>query len=161
MSLIEELYDSKSVQIIRSLYQEDPSSREQLYRAFAGKILEKSETFLTSRPLDILCLICSIADFASSKEECHKVAIIVHKGINAEKPLPYILDDKGFALAEKTLVALSFFKNAMDYRNKHSGAPSSDYYRKVSKTVFEYNGHTDIAEHHEQWESFLGEMFVV
>lgn len=161
MSLIEELYDSKSVQAIRSLYTDDPTIKEQLYQAFASKILEKSDTFLNSKPLDILCIICSIAKFASSHEECHKVAIIVHKGMQLENPLPYVIEDRGFLLAEKTLVSLSFFKAAMERRNKYSGAPSADYYRKVSKMVFERNGHLDIAEHHEQWESFLSEMFVI
>lgn len=160
MSLIDELYDPRSVQLIKSLYKDDPAAKEQLYVAFANRIMEKSDIFLTSKPLDILCILCSTANFAESKEECYQVAIIVHKGINRENPLPYILDDQGFLLAEKTLIALSFFKAAMDHRNRYSGAPTSDYYRRVSKLVFERNGYSDIAEHHEKWESFLGEMFI-
>ncbi len=160
MSLIEELYDPKSVQLIRSLYKDDVHAKAQLYDAFAHRIMERSDIFLQSKPLDILCILCSTAKFAESKEECYQVAIIVHKGIHRENPLPYILDDHGFLLAEKTLVALSFFRAAMDYRNKYSGAPTSDFYRKASKLVFEKNGYYDIAEHHERWESFLGEMFI-
>ncbi len=100
------------------------------------------------------------ANFADSKEECQTVAIIVYKRLKEENPLPYIMDDKGFLLAEKTLVALSFFRPAMEYRSKYKGAPTSDFYRRASKLLFVKNGHESIAEHHEKWEAFLGELFV-
>lgn len=99
------------------------------------------------------------ATFAENKEECHQVAIIVYNGLKRKDPLPYVLDDRGFILAEKTLVALSFFRAAMERRAKR-GAPSSDFYRGLSKTLFIKNNQEDIAEHHEKWESFLSEIFV-
>ena len=160
MSLIEQLYDEKSVELIRNLYKEDPSSRKQLYSAFASKILEKSDQILTSSPLDILSLLCMTANFADSKEECQQVAIIVFNGLKRENPLPYLMDDQGFILAEKTLVALSFFNSAMEHRTKYHGAPTPLFYRRTSKILFEQNGHSDISEHHEKWESFLSEMFL-
>ncbi len=160
MSLIEQLYTEKEVNQIRLLYSTDPSCREQLYSEFARKIIEKSETFLTSKPLDILSLICMTANFADNKEECQTVAIIVHKRLNEKNPLPYIMDDKGFNLAEKTLVSLSFFRKAMEYRCKYKGAPSTNFYRSASKILFSKNGHQSIADHHEQWESFLSEIFI-
>ncbi len=156
MSLIEELYDEKSAKIIKVLYSEDP---EQLYVAFGTKILEKSETFLISKPLDILTLLCMTASFAENKEECHDVAIIVFNGLKRKDPLPYVLDDRGFVLAEKTLVALSFFRSAMEKRAK-KGAPPSEFYRGLSKTLFIKNNQENIAEHHEKWESFLSEIFI-
>ncbi len=156
MSLIEELYDEKSAKIIKVLYSEDP---EQLYVAFGTKILEKSETFLISKPLDILTLLCMTATFAENKEECHDVAIIVYNGLKRKDPLPYVLDDRGFVLAEKTLVALSFFRSAMEKRAK-KGAPPSEFYRGLSKTLFIKNNQENIAEHHEKWESFLSEIFI-
>lgn len=156
MSLIDELYDDKSAKLIKVLYSEDP---EQLYVAFGTKILEKSETFLSSKPLDVLTFLCMTATFAENKEECHDVAIIVFNGLKRKDPLPYVLDDKGFILAEKTLVALSFFRAAMDRRAK-KGAPSSDFYRGLSKKLFVQNNRENIAEHHEKWESFLSEIFI-
>ena len=158
--MIEELYDDKSVASIKGLYLNDPNSREQLYSAFASRILEKSEVFLISKPLDILSILCMSANFADSKEECQTVAIIVMKGLKEENPLPYICDDHGFILAEKTLVALSFFRSAMEHRTKYQGAPTPDFYRKASKLLFTKNNHEGIAEHHEQWEAFLSELFV-
>jgi len=160
VSLIEQLYDEKSRELIISLYKDDPDSRDKLYLAFASKILDKSDLILTSSPLDILSLLCMTANFAESKEECLQVAIIVSKGLKYENPLPYIMDDHGFLLAEKTLVALSFFSLAMDHRSKYHGAPKSDFYRKASKMLFDKNGYEDIAEHHEKWEKFLNEMFL-
>jgi len=158
--LIEELYDPKSVELIKSLYKDDESSRETLFKAFADKILENSELILISKPLDILTILCMTANFAENKEECQRVAIIVFNGLKAENPLPYIMDDQGFSLAEKTLVALSFFEPAMCRRTKYHGAPSPTFYRKASKILFEKNGYPEIAEHHEQWEKFLNEMFL-
>jgi len=160
VSLIDELYDKKDLKWIKQIYAEDPDSRELLYKSFGNKIIEKQDTFLNSKPLDILCLICMTAPFANDKEECHKVGIIIHKGFKYENPLPYIIDDQGFLLAEKTLVALSFFRSAMDYRAKYKGAPTSSFYRSASKLIFSKNGHDDIADHHEQWENFLGEIFI-
>lgn len=160
MSLIDELYDKESLKWIKQIYSDDPSSRDLLYKSFGNKIIEKQDTFLNSKPLDILCLICMTAPFAEDKEECHTVGIIIHKGLRYENPLPYIMDDHGFLLAEKTLVALSFFRSAMDHRSKYRGAPTSNFYRNASKLLFSKNGHDGIAEHHEQWENFLGEIFV-
>lgn len=156
MRLIDELYDEKSAELIKVLYSEDP---EQLYVTFGTKILEKSEVFLSSKPLDIITMLCMTASFAENKEECHDVAIIVFNGLKRENPLPYVLDDKGMILAEKTLIALSFFKSAMEKRER-KGAPPSSFYRNLSKTLFIKNDQENIAEHHEMWESFLSEIFI-
>lgn len=156
MRLIDELYDEKSAELIKVLYSEDP---EQLYVTFGTKILEKSEVFLSSKPLDIITMLCMTASFAENKEECHDVAIIVFNGLKRKNPLPYVLDDKGMILAEKTLVALSFFKKAMEKRER-KGAPPSSFYRNLSKTLFIKNDQENIAEHHEMWESFLSEIFI-
>ncbi len=160
MSLIEELYDQDSVKWIKHIYSEDPNSKELLFESFGHKIIESQEIFLKSKPLDIICLICMTAKFAENKEECQTVGIIVHKGLQHKNPLPYVLDDHGFLLAEKTLVALSFFRSAMDYRSKYKGAPTSSFYRNASKLLFSKNGHDNIADHHEKWENFLSEIFI-
>lgn len=159
-SLIEELYDENSVELIRSIYAEDPESRAQLYKSFGTRIIEKSDTFLMSKPLDILCLICMTATFADSDKECQEVAVIFHKHLNDKDPLPYLMDDMGFSLAEKTLVSLSLYPKAMEKRWKYHGAPSPEFYRKASKLLFEKNGHESIANHHEKWEGFFSEMFI-
>lgn len=160
MSLIDELYDGESSKWIKHIYSNDPDSKELLYTTFGHKILESQDLFLSSKPLDIICLICMTASFAENKEECQTVGIIVHKGLQQKNPLPYVLDDKGFLLAEKTLVALSFFRSAMDYRAKYKGAPTSNFYRNASKLLFVKEGLQSIADHHEKWENFLGEIFI-
>lgn len=160
VSLIDELYNADSVKWIKQIYSDDPNSKELLYESFGHKIVESQEIFLQSKPLDIVCLICMTAKFAENKEECQTVGIIVHKGLKYENPLPYMLDDHGFLLAEKTLVALSFFRSAMDYRAKYKGAPTSKFYREASKLLFRKNGHDNIADNHEKWENFLSEIFI-
>ena len=81
MTLIEELYSSKAVGLIRDLYHEDENARESFYQAFGNKILQSQDKFLISEPLNILMFVCSTAAFSSSPEESQQVAIIVHKRI--------------------------------------------------------------------------------
>ena len=97
------------------------------------------------------------AEFADSKEECQQVAIIVSKRLMDENPLPYIMDDEGLLLAEKTLISLSFYLKAMEKRYKYHGAPAPDFYRQASILVFKKNNLDSIAEHHQKWENFLSE----
>jgi hypothetical protein len=159
MTLIEELYNSAAVDLIRDLYKDDPQSKESFYEAFGNKILQSQSKILLSKPLDILMLICSTAKFAASKEECSQVAVIIYKRLKENNPLPYVLDDRGLDLAEKSLVALSFFKPALMARWK-KGAPHPRFYRNYSKRNFESEGYYEIAEHHEQWENFFSEFFI-
>lgn len=159
MSLIEELYSPGEGDRIKSLYEEGGSARKSLLEALGVKVLD-SEKILTSSPLDILYIICSLAKFADSEEECQSVALIIHSRIRDKNPLPYVLDDRGIVLAEKTLVALSFYSAAMTYRAVKKGAPKPSFYRACAKKIFSDNDHQDIADHHEQWESFLSEMFL-
>ena len=159
-SLIEELYDEKDVESIRSLYKEDPESRKLLYRSFGAKIIEQSDTFLSTKALDVLSLICMTATFADSETECQEVAVILFKRMNDVSPLPYIFDDHGFLLAEKTLIALSLYPKAMEKRWRYHGAPTPNFYRNASKLLFLKNGHEGISNHHEMWEGFISEMFV-
>lgn len=160
MSLIEELYTPKAVQLIRDLYNDDIEYRETMYKAFGKKIIESQDKFLTAKPLDILALICNTASFADDKNECHTVAVIIYKHIQNPNPLPSLLDDKQFEFAEKTLVSLSFFNDALIHRWKRRGAPSPDFYRQCSEAIFSKNHLENIAEHHRQWESFLCEIFI-
>jgi hypothetical protein len=159
MALIDELYDSNQTEYIKKLYTSDVASRDAIMKAIGSKIVE-SDKILVSNPVDILSLICCTAPFASSKEECQKVAIIVYKGLQYENPLPYIMDDHGFVLAEKTLTALSFFKNAMEHRCRYKGAPSVEFYRGASIIMFRRHNEDAIADHHIYWENFLSEIFI-
>lgn len=159
MTLIEELYSSNAVNLIRDLYHEDEEARVSFYQTFGNKILQSQEKILLSEPLNILMFICSTAPFAASNEESQQVAIIMHKRIKEKNPLPYVLDDRGLDLAEKSLIALSFFKPALMARWK-KGAPHPDFYRNYSKRNFESEGYYEIAEHHEQWENFFSEFFI-
>jgi len=158
VTLIEELYSRKAVDLIKDLYYEDINAKESFYQAFGNKILQSQDKILLSKPLDILMFVCSTARF-STLEESQQVAIIVYKRMQEKNPLPYVLDDRGLALAEKTLIALSFFKPALVARWK-KGAPHPDFYRNYSKRNFESEGYLEIAQHHEQWENFFGEFFV-
>lgn len=160
-ALIEQLYSPQECKAIQELYQEDSSSRIPIRDAIGTKLVTDRNKILFEKPLDAIYLICLTAKFASSEEECHKIAITVYQ--RHDKPndvLPSLAFDEGLKFAHKTLMALSFHLQALEKRWKYHGAPKPAYYRQISKNVFVTNGEKDIAAHHEQWESFLGEMFV-
>jgi len=160
MALIDELYAPEECERIKAIYSEDVSARQSLMQSFGHRIIA-NENILTSKPLDILALVCMTATFASSPLECQTVAIIVHKHILDADPLPYVVDDHGITLAEKCLVSLSFFLPAMERRHKRRGAPSPSFYRSASKIMFSRCDQQAIADHHEQWESFFAEMLLM
>lgn len=160
MSLIEKLYSKEIVDRIKDMYLDDDDSRDMFYEMIGMRILECDDIFLDTKPLDVLTLICLNSKFATSKEECQSVALIIHKRITDTKVLPYVTEDFGMDLAEKTLIALSFHRAAMEFRWSHKGSPPPKFYREISKKIFYNNGHYGIADHHEQWESFLGEIFI-
>ena len=158
--LIEELYSEKECKIIKEFFGED-SLKKTILNAIGTKIVIEKDKILTSNPLDILYLVCLTSKFASSDEECHRIAITIHQYFNKPKfILPMLTEDQGLAFASKTLIALSFHSKAMEHRWKHHGAPTPAFYRKISKATYESAGQSDIADHHEQWELFLGELFV-
>ena len=159
MTLIEELYSQKAINLIKDLYYDDVEAKESFYQAFGNKILETQHKILSSKPLDIIMFICSTAKFSSSPEECSYVAVTIYKRLKESNPLPYILDDKGIDLAEKILISLSFFKPAL-YARWKKGGPHPDFYRNYSKRIFVSEGLDYISNNHERWESFFSEFFV-
>jgi len=159
MTLIEELYSPNAVNLIRDLYHEDVEARQTFYAAFGNKILESQTKILSSKPLDIIMFICSTARFSSSPEESSRVAVMVYNRLKEPKPLPYMLDDRGIDLAEKTLISLSFFRPAL-YTRWKKGGPHPDFYRNHSKNIFATEGLQSISDNHERWENFFIEFFV-
>jgi hypothetical protein len=159
-ALIDELYDPEDCNKIRSFYKEDNSLHTALRQAIGEQITLKSEKFLSSNPIDIICLICLTAKFASSEDECHRVAITVCQMLDEPNPLPYLHKDNTLVFASKALISLSFFYKALEHRFLRHGAPSPKFYRETSKSIYKSNKQPDIAAHHEKWEGFLGEFFV-
>ena len=158
--LIEELYSSKAVNLIRDLYQSDPNAKMSFYNAFGHKILQSQNKILISSPLDILLFICSTAKFASSVEESNYIAVTVYKRVKETHPLPSLLLDKGLDFAEKTLISLCFFSPAMLKKWAFRGAPSPSFYRECAKQTFLNEGYNDVSYNFEKWELFFQEFFI-
>ena len=136
-------------------------SKKDHSKRIGSKIVIEKDKILLSNPIDILYLVCLTSKFASSDDECHRVAMTVHQYFSKPKlALPMLSEDQGLTFATKTLIALSFFAKALEHRWRHHGAPTPAFYRKISKATFANHGQEDIAAHHEQWEGFLGELFV-
>ena len=160
-TLIEELYTPQECIIIKEFFNQEDDLKSVIVEAIGTKIILEKDKILLSKPLDIIYMVCLTAKFASSEEECHRVAITVFQHFNKPKmSLPMISEDFGLIFATKTLIALSFHLKALEHRWKYKGAPTPEYYRKISKATFEIHGQQDIAAHHEQWEGFLGELFI-
>lgn len=159
MALIDELYNSQEAEFIRTMYQGDEESHPLIMQAVGSKIIENTQ-ILVSSSIDIVMLVCMNASFAHSPEECNKVAMILHRNLRNEQPLPYLMDDQSMKFAEKTLIALTFFRPAMELRHARQGAPLPDFYRQASKAIFDKYQHEDVADNHERWEAFLLEMFL-
>lgn len=161
-ALIDEIYTEKECSHIKTLFNEDGSLRDIIKKAIGDKVLLSNEKMLLSNPLDIIYLTCLTSRFAVSDDECHRVAITVYQYINTteESILPYISDGLDLHFASKVLISLSFFSKAFEHRWKYRAAPSPKFYRQLSKSIYLQSGQKDIAAHHEQWEGFLGEIFI-
>lgn len=159
--LIEQLYSPDNCKAIRKLYKEDSTVHNTIRNAIGTKIILDTDKLLTSNPIDVLYLMCLTAKFANSDDECYRIAITVYQYHNKlEDILPSITNDCGLQFATKTLIALSFRAKAMEKKWKRYGAPSPSYYRQTSKQIFKKYNQKDIANNHEKWEGFLGEVFV-
>jgi hypothetical protein len=160
-SLIEQLYNSKNCEALKNLYQTDLESKTSIKKAIGTKLATDSEKIVTSNAIDVLFLVCLTASFADSEDECNRVAITIYQHHDKVKQtIPSLLLDQGLVFANKSLIALSFYPQALEKRWKYHGAPKPEFYRKASKMGFKIHGQKDIAAHHEHWEAFLGEMFV-
>lgn len=159
MALIDELYNSQEAEFIKSMYHGDVDSHPALMQAMGSKIIDSTQ-ILVSSSIDIVMLVCMNASFAHSPDECNKVAMILHRNLRNEQPLPYLMDGQDLKFAEKTLIALTFFRPAMEARHARQGAPLPSFYRDASKAIFDKYQHEDVADNHERWEAFLLEMFL-
>ena len=108
-SLIEELYTSQECRIIQEFFSEEDEIKETIIQAIGSKIIIEKDKILVSKPIDILFIVCLQAKFASSEEECNRVALSVHQYFNKpQKILPMLSEDFGLIFATKAFIALSF-----------------------------------------------------
>jgi hypothetical protein len=161
-ALIDRLFSQAESDAIRSLWADESSRR--LIQQEVGKRLLESEDIIDELPLTQLMFIASLSPFASSEDECHKVASIIYWGIGRTDILPYYIDDvyanrQDALYANRCLISLSFFKSALIRRWKRHGAPSIDFYRNTGIDAYHRVEMDDIGDHFRQWENFWSEMF--
>jgi hypothetical protein len=159
--LIEQLYDAKNCKALRDLFENDPSTRPTIKQAIGTKLITSNNKIITSNAIDALFMICLTAKFADSEDECNRIAITIYQYHNKVANIfPSIVSDNGLVFANKCLIALSFHPRALEKRWRHHAAPKPNFYRQLSKAVYEMHDQKDIATHHEQWEAFLSEVLV-
>lgn len=159
--LIDQIYNKKECEAIREFHKEEPQTRQLLREAIGSKLVTAQDKIIHSNAIDAICLMCLTAKFADSEDECHRVAITVYQHHDKTKDiLPSLVSDRDLKFANKTLITLSFYPQALEKKWKFHGAPKPDFYRQLSKTVYRIHDQNDIASHHEQWEAFLSEIFI-
>lgn len=160
-TLVEQLYSKKQCEALKDLYETDIESRQSIKEAIGSKIITDRKKIITTNAIDALFLICLAAKFADSEDECNRVAITIYQYHNKPKDMiPSLMDDKGLVFSSKCLIALSFRPQKLEHNWKHRGAPSPDFYRQLSKTIYKLYDQTDISAHHEKWEAFLGDVLI-
>jgi hypothetical protein len=159
--LVEQLYDDANSKALQELFKTDPSSRNLIKQAIGTKLITDQNVIITSNAIDTLFLVCLTAKFADSEDECNRVAITIYQYYDKTSDMvPSLVSDRDLKFASKTLMALSFRPQALEKQWKYHGAPNPNYYRQLSKTIYNIWNQKDIAAHHEQWEAFLGEILV-
>lgn len=159
--LVEQLYDTGNSKALQELYKTDPASRPAIKQALSSKLITDHSKIITSNAIDALFIICLSARFADSEDECNRVAITIYQYHDKIKEtIPSMIDDEGLKLASKCLISLAFYPQALEKRWKYHGAPKPNFYRQLSKTIYKTHDQQDIASHHEQWETFLGEVLI-
>lgn len=161
-TLIEELYTLPECEIIKSMYStESEDVKKTIVGAIGTKAAVDKTKILTTNSLDVVYMICLTSKFANSIDECHWVAITVHQHFASScSVIPMFLEDTSLVFATKAFLALSFYAKILESRQQRKGAPSPAFYRQTSKSILASCGRQDVVSHYEQWEAFLGEMFV-
>lgn len=158
--LIYNLYNKQECEAIEKLYHEK-SLRKLIVDAIATKLITLNENVIDVNLLNSMYVICLTAKFANSEDECYRVAVTLCQFYNKTKNiLPSIEMDRGLEFANKTLIALSLYPQAIEKKWKYHGAPSINFYRNTSKHIYTLHDQFDISNHHEQWEKFLGERLI-
>lgn len=156
-ALIEKLFTHGQVDGIRKLW-EDKSCRHIIEQQVGSKLLENQEIIQESPWVQILC-ITSLALFASDDQECVMIANIINWGMSQKQILPLVSEHKGKDLAYRCLIALSFYRKAMERRHNRCGAPSLIFYQRVGEQTFHQLDLLEIESHFDKWTSFLPEVF--
>lgn len=157
MKLIEELYSGKEKEALLSL-SEDRTIRSQVARQINKKLTDKGIVLNFSD--EQLMIILSQAEFANSDDECAYVAGVVKRYLKTAEVLPFTIEHKGYDLASRCLISLSFFYRALEKRWKYHSAPEPNFYREVGKKTFWDIGRQDVSDNFEKWENFMQENFV-
>ena len=106
---------------------------------------------------DFVLCVCATFKPADSEEEVVIVSRMVCDVFTMVSPLPSLTECDTPKFCSKTMVSLALFHDHMVRRTERYGAPKPAYYRAVAKNRLNLTGRAAVAEHHEQWESFLGE----
>lgn len=158
-ALIDRLFIKKDADAIRTLWED--RSTHLLLEQEIGKEILNNDNLILEMPLTQIMFILTLSPFSSGENECHDIAEIIYWGMDKTDIIPMAFEHKGFDLACRCLLSLSFFKGKMKQRTERYGCPSVSFYRKIGIEAFRKIGKVDISRHFCQWEVFLGEVILL
>jgi hypothetical protein len=106
-------------------------------------------------------ILFSNANFAESEDERVYVASVFARRIFDKDIIPQISEHCDCQLAEKGLVTLSFFRDYLERRRQRFGAPSIEFYERVSVDKLKKIGRPEVAEHLKNWTDYAQSVFLL
>src|SRR4051812_999026 len=101
-----------------------------------------------------MMIVCLTQTFTQDDRECLTVALLLAQGLRDLDAMPCVSSDHGMVLARKVMIALSFFRAAMERRHARRAAPEIDFYRRASQAALCRSGYEQLAHNHSRWEDF-------
>jgi hypothetical protein len=155
MSLLEHIFPNERKNSVVEVMTDDRLRNELLTKAGA-EIINSNRAFF-SYPLEQIEAMSLQPDFAPLSEKYH-IAGIITKRMNSIDVLPYITEHSGKDLAERCLLSVCFFYNALRRKENQYSAPSPEFYMKVGQSEFEKMHQYGISNNLPLWKDFWNDI---
>lgn len=156
--LISQLFDKKQVKQIQNLWEDE--SCHKVISEVIGQEIAVSKNIIVQHELNQLILLASRADFIKIEEEPVTVAAMIMTCMKTQDIFPSLEKHTGKDFTSRSLVALGFFRPAMQFNYEHRGAPKPEYYGGVAKMLLKNDDMNALADNFDRWTIFLAENFV-
>jgi|TARA_Y100000310_G_scaffold345607_1_gene467217 hypothetical protein len=171
MSLVEKVFLDGGDETLNKLLKDEDVKK--LILKEVAKELPDYEGIITKYPNEQIMAIVLDQSFADM-DECFYVGNMIirymKKGLQLDKKiseekktssdiLPSLVYQKGIELAEKGFIGLCFFYECLEHKSNRHGAPSPEYFKSVSKTIFVQEGWPTLASNIDNWQDCLHYQF--
>jgi hypothetical protein len=156
MDIVKQIVSVEETKAVHNLLQDD-DSKFMMLKSLGQRFLQKDEIFVIDSPGQIMLLIAN-APFLHSDTECIQITHIIQWGMKKVNIFPMVTEHKKQDLAYRCLLALGFFKKAMEKRTQYRGAPTINFYREIGIQEFKRIGFEEVSQDFIKWEGYLSEI---